>query len=100
MPRLLHVMDYEPRGTRTMDHFVLALTAALRRRGVGGAVRVRGRAAAGVPGGARGGGGRPRRRPVPVHPRVGRRAGAAVVRLPPRRDANELPVGVHPRCCG
>ena len=33
MPRLLHIMDYEPRGTRSIDHYVLALTREFRRRG-------------------------------------------------------------------
>lgn len=32
-PRLLHLMDYAPRGTRTIDHFILALARALRGRG-------------------------------------------------------------------
>ncbi len=33
MPRLLHVMDYEPRGTRTIDHYILDLTRKLRSNG-------------------------------------------------------------------
>ncbi len=33
MPRLLHVMDYEPRGTRSCDHFILDLTQKLRNDG-------------------------------------------------------------------
>ncbi len=28
--RLLHIMDYEPRGTRTLDHYILALARKLR----------------------------------------------------------------------
>lgn len=33
MPRLLHIMDYKPRGMRTMDHFILALAEGLAARG-------------------------------------------------------------------
>jgi glycosyltransferase involved in cell wall biosynthesis len=33
MPRLLHIMDYEPRGTRTFDHFVLRMSREFHRRG-------------------------------------------------------------------
>ena len=33
MPRLLHIMDYEPRGTRTIDHFIIGLTRAMKAEG-------------------------------------------------------------------
>ena len=33
MPRLVHLLDYVPRGTRTIDHSALALTQALVMRG-------------------------------------------------------------------
>lgn len=33
MPRLLYIMDYEPRGTRTRDHYILALTRLMHNRG-------------------------------------------------------------------
>jgi glycosyltransferase involved in cell wall biosynthesis len=33
MPRLLHIMNYVPRGARTMDHYVLAQARELRARG-------------------------------------------------------------------
>ncbi len=33
MPRLLHIMDYEPRGTRTIDHFILDLSRAMQASG-------------------------------------------------------------------
>lgn len=33
MRRLLHLMDYEPRGMRTIDHYILDLTQQLRKEG-------------------------------------------------------------------
>lgn len=33
MPRLLHIMDYEPRGTRTFDHFIIGLSRELNAKG-------------------------------------------------------------------
>ncbi len=33
MPRLLHIMDYEPRGTRTFDHFILGLSREMKAKG-------------------------------------------------------------------
>ncbi|MBA4067327.1 MAG: hypothetical protein C0501_27185 [Isosphaera sp.] len=33
MPRLLHVMNFAPRGTRTIDHFILALAREMGGRG-------------------------------------------------------------------
>lgn len=32
MPRLLHIMDFAPRGTRSFDYFILALAEGLRQR--------------------------------------------------------------------
>ena len=33
MPRLLHIMDYEPRGPRTFDDFILGLSRQLKAKG-------------------------------------------------------------------